>query len=459
MTLRASQLTVSRLPSISFQFNTYNVAVQASSVCQASATSPMAELLNRLNEDRTECFAIPFESAPESDFLLSTPRLKLTCKFSSDGRMIVTRVQENTVPRWRQDAKKNTSFRVAYTWVQTGGDADVCALLRKTVDQRAKGSADPNSFWQFWRQYLWKEQERIDRVKESPGWSYRSRRWGFGFGAEAEGRCIIDFEVNDDQEDILSKCDSRILIAVDRKGPEPEFIPFQLQTPAGPRWITASPMNERLRLDQVPKFGLLKPDHWSLSTEFRRRKDALNLLERGLTAMPHLNALLPDGPTEDGATCSFNPKVRTDYNNEQHQAIAKALNAGSISCILGPPGTGKTAVISEIASQIAAQGGRVLISSQSNLAVDNALERVIDSDDVFRVRVGRPEAVRFNRELLFERASERFRSKILEKSRRAFEEEESKYSQISGLPDGQTLETLIEATENLSRLRDRLGTR
>jgi hypothetical protein len=215
MTLTASQLTVSRLASISFQFSGYSVAIQANSACQGTGANPMSDLLKRLNEDREECFAVPFMSNPDSEFILSTPRIRLTCKFSADDRLLVTKVQGNTVPIWRSDARKPTSFRIAYTWVQTGGDAGICSLLRKTVDQRAQGTADSNSFWQFWRQYLWKEQERINRVKDSPGWSYRSRRWGLGFGSEAEGRCIIDFEVNDDQEQILASCDSRILIAVD----------------------------------------------------------------------------------------------------------------------------------------------------------------------------------------------------------------------------------------------------
>ena len=237
MTLTASQLTVARLPSISFQFSAYNVAVQASSVCQAAGTNPMNDLLKRLNEDREECFAIPSNLNSESEFQVSTPRLRLACKFSGDDRLFVTKVQGNTIPKWRQDAKRPTSFRIPYIWVQTGGDLSICSQLRKTISQRAQGTADPNSFWLFWRQYLWKEQERINRVKESAGWSYRSRRWGLGFGVEAEGRSILDFEVNDDQEDILANCDSRILIAVDRGGPAPDFIPFQLQTSAGPRWI------------------------------------------------------------------------------------------------------------------------------------------------------------------------------------------------------------------------------
>ena len=57
-------------------------------------------------------------------------------------------------------------------------------------------------------------------------------------------------------------------------------------------------------------------------------------------------------------------------------------------------GTGKTAVIAEIAAQIASKGGRVLVASQANLAVDNALERIADVEEIFAVRLGRPESVK-----------------------------------------------------------------
>jgi len=54
--------------------------------------------------------------------------------------------------------------------------------------------------------------------------------------------------------------------------------------------------------------------------------------------------------------------------------------------------------------------------------VDNALEKVLDSDQIFRIRIGRPESVKFNSELLRDRASDRYRRKLLEKSTRAFNE-------------------------------------
>ncbi len=61
--------------------------------------------------------------------------------------------------------------------------------------------------------------------------------------------------------------------------------------------------------------------------------------------------------------------------------------------IQGPPGTGKTTVIAEICYQIALRGGRTLIASQANLAVDNALSRLVHNPVIRAIRKGRAEKV------------------------------------------------------------------
>lgn len=62
----------------------------------------------------------------------------------------------------------------------------------------------------------------------------------------------------------------------------------------------------------------------------------------------------------------------------QIEAIAKAILAPDIALIQGPPGTGKTTVIAELIWQILKEdpASKILVTSQSNLAVDNALGRI-----------------------------------------------------------------------------------
>jgi ATP-dependent RNA/DNA helicase IGHMBP2 len=84
-------------------------------------------------------------------------------------------------------------------------------------------------------------------------------------------------------------------------------------------------------------------------------------------------------------------------NPPQDRAVAlvAGLRAGQSVFIQGPPGTGKTTVIVEaIKRRLAADPDeRILVTSHSNLAVDNALERLAGTPGMRAVRVARAERV------------------------------------------------------------------
>jgi len=82
-----------------------------------------------------------------------------------------------------------------------------------------------------------------------------------------------------------------------------------------------------------------------------------------------------------------NPSI--SKNENQRMAVQKALNAPELFLLQGPPGTGKTTVIAEIIYQLVKNGNRVLISSQSNDAVDNALDRLSNNPEVRAIRLGK----------------------------------------------------------------------
>ena len=80
-------------------------------------------------------------------------------------------------------------------------------------------------------------------------------------------------------------------------------------------------------------------------------------------------------------------------NNGQISAIEAALATPDLLLLQGPPGTGKTTVIAEICYQVAQNGGRTLIASQSNLAVDNALGRLVHKPSIRALRKGNADSV------------------------------------------------------------------
>lgn len=102
-----------------------------------------------------------------------------------------------------------------------------------------------------------------------------------------------------------------------------------------------------------------------------------------------------------------------NLNGKQLEAVTKSVLAKDLALIQGPPGTGKTTVIAEIIWQEIHKNPdcRILLTSQTNTAVDNALERLQTQAGIRPVRIlGRlderkiknlaPEALRFSTSII-----------------------------------------------------------
>lgn len=87
-----------------------------------------------------------------------------------------------------------------------------------------------------------------------------------------------------------------------------------------------------------------------------------------------------------------NNQLNSSLNDPQIEAIAKAVEAQDFSLIQGPPGTGKSTAIAELVWQLvlADRKADILLTSEANLAVDNALDRLKNSKHnlVKPIRIG-----------------------------------------------------------------------
>ena len=90
----------------------------------------------------------------------------------------------------------------------------------------------------------------------------------------------------------------------------------------------------------------------------------------------------------DGEIAPLDPSL----NSSQQDAVRVALSAGDLALVHGPPGTGKTRTLAEIARQAVRRGEKVLACAPSNLAVDNLLELLLRSGEQ-AVRLGHPARV------------------------------------------------------------------
>lgn len=88
-------------------------------------------------------------------------------------------------------------------------------------------------------------------------------------------------------------------------------------------------------------------------------------------------------------------KPKLDSSQKEVVESILALDDGELLLVVGPPGTGKTTVICEAVKELF-KNEKILITSHTNRAVDNALERLGEDYLDYAIRVGRPEKVHQN---------------------------------------------------------------
>ena len=131
--------------------------------------------------------------------------------------------------------------------------------------------------------------------------------------------------------------------------------------------------------------------------QINRKKKALESLQMGRAQNPYLAKFLFDASQARSPKKVIELKksslLNRKANPDQKAAVEAVLAAPDLVLIQGPPGTGKTTVIAEICYQIALRGGKTLIASQANLAVDNALSRLQHNPVIRALRRGKEDKV------------------------------------------------------------------
>lgn len=115
--------------------------------------------------------------------------------------------------------------------------------------------------------------------------------------------------------------------------------------------------------------------------------NSLRLINQGATgaASELLQYLIGDERMPNRA--STNIQNQHEYmeglNDSQKRAFQMAVDGNPVSLIKGPPGTGKTHVINAIVQYITKElGEKVIISSQTHIAIDNVLDKLVENYDL-----------------------------------------------------------------------------
>jgi superfamily I DNA and/or RNA helicase len=129
----------------------------------------------------------------------------------------------------------------------------------------------------------------------------------------------------------------------------------------------------------LPANGILRLDSRSTKAALKRQKDALDNVKFGKAARTDLKQFIlhPESCQSEGIAPVEKCWIE-DIDPDKREAVQRALAAKDFFVLHGPPGTGKTTFITELILQFLARNPhkRVLLTSQTHIGVDNAIERL-----------------------------------------------------------------------------------
>jgi len=146
-------------------------------------------------------------------------------------------------------------------------------------------------------------------------------------------------------------------------------------------------------LEKTPSwaFSNVRIDLFANDITFRRQIENLeNLKEGGRLALKYSLGGLTPLPSKK---INFSP-IDKNLNPSQKLAVSFSLGTKDFFLIQGPFGTGKTRTLAEIVLQLVKKGEKVLVSAESNVAVDNLVEKLREKAKI--VRLGHPSRVAKN---------------------------------------------------------------
>ena len=145
---------------------------------------------------------------------------------------------------------------------------------------------------------------------------------------------------------------------------------------------------------RIPKWVVKKKvrlDLYANDITFRRMED--NLKHLSLKGKNTLEYMLTDRNPKPNRRTPYIDYIDKSLNDSQKTAIENALSCENFYLIHGPFGTGKTRTLVELISQETRQNHKVLATAESNAAVDNILERLMENKKLKLTRLGHPQRV------------------------------------------------------------------
>lgn len=365
-----------------------------------------------LGGDDLEDTHVRRERRNPSDVTIIGSSLRLTCKPEGDA-LVVTRVEMPHMPTLDSDRGRAMPYRAMWIPVQRGFQKDEdSSSLRLASDQLTNLLAQIDAhevagavtherrrsrrdFIERWETALNKSRNRIEEKASAMQYS----------DVDEDPNYLRFTLVNLPPDSLGWPEDTPLAI---RRAHNSGTRPVGNLVEIRGRTIEVARKSGRIRPDDdpVPPKGQLLLNLTEASTAIRRQQDAVDEFLSDKMANPDLGRAIIDPSVTTFASETDLSFFQDWLSDDKKDAVRRAVASNELFLIQGPPGTGKTAVIAEIVLQILRRNSdaRILLTSQSNIAVDHALVRIAEAAEKSgdtppeMVRLGRSEKIGYGGE-------------------------------------------------------------
>jgi len=347
-----------------------------------------------------------------NDLIILGDSLRLVCVVSDEGDALVLKaVQTPYLPSMEAERDRSTPYRALWEPVPPGfrneEEASMLRLAESELTEFLGELATDEAEESISRDRRRSRQDFIERWDKVLGLSRSGVERAavlLEYSAIFEEADYLTFTMVSPVPDNLSwEEDSPLAVTQDRRGRRiPVGSLFEIQ---GNTVVVArrrSPFQKDRDSDIFGR-GFLTLEITEALTAITRQQRAVSSFMTGQMVNPRLAEVIIDPAKSTATTLPPLTYFQEWLSDDKKEAVQKALSANELFLIQGPPGTGKTAVIAELVLQILKMepDSRILLSSQSNVAVDHALTQIakasIDQPPEM-IRLGRPEKVGYGGE-------------------------------------------------------------
>lgn len=148
----------------------------------------------------------------------------------------------------------------------------------------------------------------------------------------------------------------------------------------------------RVDAENVPPHGQIETDTTKADRALDKQKAAIEAVRYGRSTNPELGKLIAN-PESVKVPVSIDVNfIQKEIDEDKKDAVRTALSGPDLMIVEGPPGTGKTTFITELVLQVFRTNphARILLTSQTHVALDNSLERIVKTSQggISAVRIG-----------------------------------------------------------------------